>query len=90
MSWERVYQDENPNVYLVYAKKEDGSIDENLMVWSNEANASDIIVFKPKEIVTRGIANTLYTLATADGVSLASKIFHPEKTLRELCINANG
>lgn len=88
--WDKVVKDADPSVFLVYAKNEDGSINTNLMVWSDENNASDIVVLKPKGQVTLGIINSMWELIKNKDIPLTSKIFHPEKSLKQLCTNEDG
>lgn len=88
--WDKVTKDTDPSVYLTYAKNEDGSININKLVWSNEEDASDIIFLKLKGQITAGIFNTLWELAMNENISLSSKIFHPEKSLRQLCTRPDG
>lgn len=83
--WDFVTKDSDPNVSLVYAKYEDGTINPNRFVWSDDAEASDIKVMRMKGLIQEGIFLTLAQIIKYEGVPWYSKLFHPSKTLKELC-----
>lgn len=83
--WDFVTKDSDPNILLVYAKYEDGSINPNRFVWSDDAEASDIKVMRMKGLIQEGIFLTLAQIMKYKGVPWYSKLFHPSKTLKELC-----